>query len=87
MNKVAEFGKWIIYQRADGVYEAWKSKNVQEVYVRKNGSMIKLAKDVERRILSSTTIGEAMDEIRRFKRPRIVKTYDPNKDPNQTRIE
>ncbi len=88
MNKVAEFGKWIICQRADGVYEAWKSKGIQHVYTNDQGDMRKLAKDIERRVLSATTLDEAMNEVKRFRRPRIViSKYDPRADKNQLRIE
>jgi hypothetical protein len=88
MNKpVAEYKGWQIYQMPDGTFEAYKSKNVQSTYVTDKGDMRKIAKDIDRRVLAAKTLNEAMDEVARLRRPRIVKTYDPNKDPNQTRIQ
>lgn len=75
---------WAIFETPSGNYEAYKSRDVQEVT--KDGR--KIAKDIIRRLLSATTLDGAMDELASKKRKRVKKkTYDPYSDPAQTRIQ
>lgn len=75
---------WAIFKTQSGSYEAYKSRDVQEVM--KDGR--KVAKDITRCLLSATTLDGAMDELASKKRKRVKKkAYDPYSDPAQTRIQ
>lgn len=88
MKHITTYREYNLWQRDDGVFEAWKSKKIIEFF--KDGS--KDAKELSRRVLTSTDLLEAMqelDSILKNKRAKKKKNkpYDPHKDPAQTRIE
>jgi hypothetical protein len=88
MKHVTTYREYNLWQREDGTIEAWKSKKILDVF--KDGT--KVAKDLDRKVLSATDIDGAMNELdamlkEKRRNRKKNKPYDPYKDPTQTRIE